>query len=141
MASARITKQLLLRLSIYNYKAESKSEEETHNNYHSPSYFQEIIQNLNTQDERGLAIDDRDFVVKFYFHQFEEVAKFTLDPEFKAMQQEKEPWVSKYRIVTSLGWVENLFQDGKVVNIQDGIASFPDFVTMTDLSTPGSDSQ
>lgn len=32
MASARITKQLLLRLSIYNYKAESKSEEETHNN-------------------------------------------------------------------------------------------------------------
>lgn len=31
MATSDITKQRLLRLSIYHYKAESKSEEEAHN--------------------------------------------------------------------------------------------------------------
>ena len=69
------------------------------------------------------------------FRTFEEVTKVTLDPDFQAMQQEEEPWVSKHHIVTSLGWVETFVQDGKVVNIQDGKSTFPEFAAMTDLSS------
>lgn len=90
---------------------------------------------MNIQNKRGWTIDDHDFAVEFYFRTFEEVTKVTLDPDFQAMQQEEEPWVSKHHIVTSLGWVETFVQDGKVVNIQDGKSTFPQFAAMTDLSS------
>jgi hypothetical protein len=103
--------------------------------YHSPSAFREVIQSMNNQNNHGWIIENHDFAAEFYFRTFDELTKVALDLELQAMRQEEQGWVSKHHIVTSLGWVEAFVRDGQVVNIEGGKSVFPDFATMTDLST------
>jgi hypothetical protein len=74
--------------------------------------------------------------VEFYLHSLDELTAVLADPEFKALQQEEEPYVSGENIVATLGWVETYVQDGRVVNLDpDGVPTYPGFGVLADFSS------
>lgn len=74
--------------------------------------------------------------VEFYLHSLDELTSVLEDPEFKALQQEEEPYVSGEDIVATLGWVETYVQDGRVVNVDSaGVPTYPGFGVLADFSS------
>ncbi|KAL5356909.1 hypothetical protein BJX96DRAFT_172042 [Aspergillus floccosus] len=101
----------------------------------SPETARTTVQNLNHQLGGRWRIDEHDVTVEFYLHSLDELTSVLEDPEFKALQQEEEPYVSGEDIVATLGWVETYVQDGRVVNVDsEGFPTYPKFDVLADFS-------
>ncbi|KAE8149912.1 hypothetical protein BDV25DRAFT_155457 [Aspergillus avenaceus] len=151
-------KQHLLRIAVSHNRSASLSEEEFHEwatkehcakaarihaRYGIEAYgmifssasAQATAKNLNRQLGGRWTVDDHDVTVEFYLRSVNELTTVLADPEFKALQEEEEPYVSGENIVATLGWVETYVQDGRVVNLDTaGSPIYPGFDVLADFS-------
>ncbi|KAL2830330.1 hypothetical protein BDW59DRAFT_158658 [Aspergillus cavernicola] len=151
-------KQRLLRIAVAHNRSPSLSEEEFHQwatkdhcaraariharhgiqsygMFFNPESARATAKNLNRQLGGRWTIDDHDVTVEFYLHSLDKLTAVLADPEFKALQEEEEPYVSGENIIATLGWVETYVQDGQVVNLDpEGAPTYSSFGKSADFS-------
>ncbi|KAI0002320.1 hypothetical protein F4779DRAFT_133977 [Xylariaceae sp. FL0662B] len=150
-ATEPIQKRRLLRMTLAHYRSENCSEEEFHSfatgehaaqaakihakngvegyaMYWSPKTFRDAASKLNEKLGNRWFVRDYDMNVEFLFRDFETLDTLAADPDFRRLQVEEGPYVSRIHVEVSIGWIETYVSDGKVVNVgDDGKPTYPHF--------------
>lgn len=78
----------------------------------------------------GWTINDHDIGIGFYVRSMDQLQALMADPEFQAMLAEEVDIIDPSRANLTLGWEEVYVEDGKVVNIEGGAGTYPDYTTI-----------
>ncbi|KAI0184182.1 hypothetical protein EV127DRAFT_243593 [Xylaria flabelliformis] len=158
-----IQKHRLLRMTLAHYRNENCTEEDFHEfatvehaaqaakiharvgmegyaMYWSPRSFRNAAADLNRDLGNHWFVRDYDMQVEFYFRDFATLYQLASDPDFRRLQAEEGPYVSRIHVEVSIGWVETYVQGGTVVNIgEDGKPVFPRFPEMSASPIPSTE--